>query len=133
MNLFKVSGIVMALGLLSACAMTPAEKAASEEAHRRAILNTQVSLAQQCSPKTAQLIAERPNIGVLSAKDQKAFNESYAKAVNNPAFQACYNLAWKSYREQNELQVAQMQLWNEANQFNWDNGFYFNEPFGFYY
>ena len=99
MKILKFSSLLIAGAILSACATTPAEKAAQQ----KQLLDTQVSLAQQCNPKTAELMAQLPAAQNLPEAEKKAFEKAYVKQVNNPVFQACYKMAWTSYKEQNQL------------------------------
>lgn len=133
MNKLKISGLIIAVGLLSACAQTPAEKAAEAKQHAQQLLQTQVSLAQECDPQAAALMAQLPTANTLPTAQKIVFEKEYYAKVNNPTFQACYNLAWKSYKEQNQLQIARMQEWNESQELDWDNGMFFNSPFGYYW
>lgn len=130
MNLMKLPTVGLALSLLTACALTPAQKAENAQEKAQQLLNTQISLAQECNPEAAKLMAQMPTANQLDPIQKKAFENSYTRHINNPAFKACYNLAWKSYQEQNQLQIAQMQAWDEANQLDWENGMFFNGPFG---
>lgn len=131
MKTLKISALFLSLSILTACALTPAQKAEQAKERAQKLLDTQVSLAEQCDPKAAQLMAEMPNANQLAPAKKAAFEKNYTARINNPTFQACYNMAWKSYREQNQLEIAQMQAWDEANELNWDNGFFFNGPWGF--
>lgn len=130
MKIVKISALLLSVSLLAACALTPEQKAAQAKERAQQLLDTQVSLAEQCDPTAAKLMAEMPTANQLAPAQKKAFERNYTKRVNNPAFKACYNLAWKSYQEQNQLQIAQMQAWNEANELDWENGYFFNGPFG---
>lgn len=132
MKVLKISSLVAAIALLSACAQTPAEKAAEAKEHAQQLLQTQISLASQCDPQAAALMEELPTANSLSPAEKAIFEKEYVAKINNPTFQACYNMAWKSYREENQLKVAQMQEWNEAQELDWDNGMFFNGPFGYW-
>ncbi|HIW07007.1 MAG TPA: hypothetical protein H9889_06740 [Candidatus Ignatzschineria merdigallinarum] len=129
----KLSALVLSLGILAACAMTPAEKAAQAQERAQQMLDTQVSLAQQCSPEAAQLMKEMPNANKLSETQKKVFEQKYVKAVNNQAFQACYNMAWKDYREQNAMQAEQMAVWANTDANAWNDGFFYDNPFAWDY
>lgn len=120
----KISALVLTVGVLAACAITPAQKAARAKEQAQQMLDTQVSLAAQCSPKAAELMKEMPNANQLTQAQQKQFEAQYEAAVNNPVFQSCYNMAWKGYQEQNEMQAEQMAAWA-----NVDNGMFFGGPF----
>ncbi|ELV07601.1 Hypothetical protein F387_01405 [Wohlfahrtiimonas chitiniclastica SH04] len=127
MKILKFSSLLIAGAILSACATTPAEKAAQQ----KQLLDTQVSLAQQCNPKTAELMAQLPAAQNLPEAEKTAFEKAYVKQVNNPVFQACYKMAWTSYKEQNQLEIARMQAWDAENAWDWDNGFFYNDPWAF--
>ncbi len=129
----RYTALAMTVSLLAACAVTPAEKAAQAEAQAQQMLDTQVALAEQCSPQAAELMRQMPTANQLPGSEKKIFEAKYMAAVENPVFQACYNMAWKDYREQNEMQAQQMAAWTEASDAAWDNGFFFNGPFGWYY
>lgn len=130
MSVTKLSTIVLALSILTACAVTPEQKAAQAKERAQQLLNTQVALAEECNPETAKLMAQMPTVNQLDPVQKKAFENSYTRHINNPAFKTCYNLAWKSYQAQNQVQIAQMQAWDEANALDWENGMFFNDPFG---
>lgn len=130
MKILKISTLFLTISLLAACALTPEQKAAQAQERAQKLLDTQVSLAQQCNPKTAQLIAEMPQANQLTPAQKTVFERNYTRSVNNPAFKACYNLAWKSYQEQNQLEIAKMQAWDEASELDWNGGFFFDQPFG---
>lgn len=132
-NTMKLSALILSVGILAACAMTPAEKAAQAQERAQQMLDTQVSLAQQCSPEAAALMKEMPNANKLPEAQKKAFEAKYVKAVNNQAFQACYNLAWKDYREQNAMKAEQMAVWANTDTNAWNDGFFFDSPFAWDY
>lgn len=132
MNILKASGLALAISLLCSCALTPAEKAAEAKEHAEQLLNTQISLARECDPQAASLMAQLPTANNLSPAEKKEFEANYDAHIKNPTFQACYSLAWKSYQEQNQLEIARMQEWDEANEFNWDNGMFFDGPYSYW-
>ncbi|WP_392559701.1 hypothetical protein [Orbus mooreae] len=132
MKILKMSGLVAAIALLSACAQTPAEKAAEAKEHAQQLLETQITLANECDPQAATLMQQLPTANSLPAAQKIMFEKEYYAKINNPTFQACYNLAWKSYKEENQLKIARMQEWNEAQELDWDNGMFFNGPFGYW-
>ncbi len=129
----KLTTLLLACGVVAACAVTPAEKAAEAKARAEQMLQTQVSLASQCSPQAAELMQEMPQANSLSSAEKRVFEAKYVSAVNNPVFQACYKMAWENYREENAMQAEQMAAWEEADNAAWDDGFFFNGPFGWYY
>ncbi len=129
----KLSALLLSLGVLAACAMTPEERAAETQRRAQQMLETQVSLAQECSPEAAQLMKEMPNANKLSETQKRVFEEKYVKAVDDKAFQACYNMAWKDYREQNALQAEQMAVWANTDTNAWNDGFFFDNPFAWDY
>lgn len=113
-------------GTISGCALTPQQKAeqARERAEKR--LELQVSLAEQCDPTAARLMAQLPTTGNMPAAQKAAFDKSYEAKVNSPVFQSCYNMAWKSYQEQNQLNLERQE--NMELQLDGENPFW-NEPF----
>ncbi|RKS87487.1 hypothetical protein DES39_0721 [Orbus hercynius] len=134
MNLLKVSGLIVTVGLLTACTtQTPAEKEAESKAHAQQLLDMQIRLAKQCDPQIAQMMAQLPTVNELPAESRKQFEKNYNKRFHNPVFQACYSLAWKSYKELNQLEITRMQAWREANQLNWESGFFYNGPYSYWY
>lgn len=131
MNILKTSSLILAACLLCSCALTPEQKAARAKERAQELLNTQISLAKECSPQAAQLMAQMPTANELSPAAKQQFEANYNAQINNPTFQSCYKLAWQSYKEQNQLQIARMQEWDEANELDWENGMFFNGPFGY--
>ena len=129
-KMMKFSALALAVGLLTACAVTPAERSAEAQAKAQQMLDTQVSLAAQCSPQAAALMKEMPNVDQLNSTERKIFDAKYTNAIDNQVFQACYNMAWKGYREQNQMQAEQMAAWADADD-AMDNGMFFNGPFGY--
>jgi hypothetical protein len=94
---------------LTACATTPEQKAAREQAQRRYEQDLQVSLAAECDPETAKLMRKQfeqaEQVGAPSA-EQKAFRLKYIDKVSDPMFQACYKMAWQNYISQQQLREA---------------------------
>lgn len=127
-SMMRVALLSCAVMFLAACAVTPAEKAAEAKEQAAQMLDTQVALASQCSPQAAELMKEMPNAAHLTAAERKVFEAKYVAAVNNPLFQSCYNMAWKDYREENQMQAEQMAAWANADA-AWDNGMFFDGPF----
>lgn len=111
-NIFIFSALC---AVLTSCAVTPQEKAQER-------LNFQVSLARQCDPIAADLMAKLPKISTLDKQQRASFDKEYQERVNNPTFQSCYNMAFKSYSEQQQLNLQQMEWDSEAGYFN-------NQPF----
>lgn len=96
---------VACIGLLAACAMTPQQRAAYEAAREREMKRTAVALAAQCDRRAAELIAlqQEDYLGVPDVQKGK-LRQEYARKVAEPAFQACYRMAWENlvYRERLE-------------------------------
>ncbi len=115
MKKINLCGIAVISTILAACAITPQEKAQER-------LDFQVNLAQQCDPIAAELMAKLPKISTLDKQQRAAFDKEYQERVNNPTFQSCYNMAFKSYSEQQQLNLQQMEWNSEA-------GFFNNQPF----
>lgn len=132
MNILKVSSLVLTIGLLCSCTLTAAEQAAQARERAEQLLDTQIALARECDPQAAALMAQLPTVNNLSPAEKKEFEANYNAHINNPTFQACYNLAWKSYKEQNQLEIARMQEWDEASELNWDNGLFFDGPYSYW-
>ncbi|WP_373819486.1 hypothetical protein [Glaesserella sp.] len=120
MNVLKVTCLISGI-LLTACALTPEQKAEREAKRIRAEQELQVQLAKQCDPETAELIHEQynPPLSRTAAEEQR-FNQRYAEKVNNPVFQACYHLAWQNHKAQEELQSMRNYYDND---FRWRFGF----------
>lgn len=109
MKLVRTISMVMATLVLTACAMTPEQKAEREAKRVRAEQALQVKLAKQCDLETAELIDEQFNPPLSrTEKEQQVFEKRYTEKVNNPVFQACYKLALENYKAQEELQYMRM-------------------------
>lgn len=131
MKILSVSALFLSLTVLSGCALTPAEQAAQAKERAQQLLATQIKLAEQCDPQTAALMRQMPTADQLPPAQRNAFDKDYTAHINNPTFQACYNMAWKTYRQQNQLEIERMQAWDENNTLDWNNGIFFDSPFGF--
>lgn len=109
MSPIRASLMLCIVVTLSACATTPEQKAAREQAQRRYEQNLQVSLAAECDPETAKLMRKQfeqaEQVGTPSA-EQKAFRLKYIDKVSDPMFQACYKMAWQNYISQQQLREA---------------------------
>lgn len=109
MSPIRASLMLCIVATLAACATTPEQKAAREQAQRRYEQNLQVSLAAECDPETAKLMRKQfeqaEQVGVPSA-EQKAFRLKYIDKVSDPMFQACYKMAWQNYISQQQLREA---------------------------
>ena len=118
-NLFCLTATCV---FLAACAMTPEQKAerAQEKAKKRLAL--QVQMAQQCDPVAAKLMSQLPTISQLPPAQRTQFDQQYEARVNNPTFQSCYNMAFKAYNEQQQLNLAELEWDTDAGWFN-------NSPF----
>lgn len=113
--------------LLSACALTPEQKA--EQAHKQKLYeqNLQVSLASQCDKDTAELMRQQFNQPInWTEADKKAFQLKYIDKVSEPMFQACYKMAWQNYISQQRLR--QMRDWYDDDWLWGRRGFY-RHPF----
>lgn len=102
--------VVIFIVNLTACTLSPAQKATWAEKRLRAEQSLQVNLAKQCDVETANLMAEQFNLPLSRTdlllrtdKEQKQFEQRYVEKVNNPMFQACYKLAWQNYKAQEEI------------------------------
>lgn len=108
----------MAALILSACALTPEQQRAREQAHLQFQQQLQVSLARQCDPATAELWQQsfqQPEN--QSAEAKKAFQLKYIEKSSDPIFKACYQMAWQNHATQQRLR--QMRDWYE-----WQHDFY---------
>ncbi|WP_373766460.1 hypothetical protein [Glaesserella sp.] len=105
MKLIKTAFVFSMISVLSACALTPEQKAEREAKRIRAEQALQVKLAKQCDVETAELIHEYYNPPLSrTAEEEKRFNQRYTDKVNNPMFQACYKLALQHHHAQEEIQ-----------------------------
>lgn len=118
MNKLSVFGLIFSCTVLTACAITPQEKAAhaKEKAERRLAL--QVKMAEQCDPIAARLMQELPTASQMTPANRAKFNQQYQARVNNPTFKACYNMAFQSYNEQQQLNLEQLEWDTNAGWFN---------------
>ncbi len=109
MSPIRASLMLCIVAALTACATTPEQKAAREQAQRRYEQDLQVSLAAECDPETAKLMRKQfeqaEQVGTPSA-EQKAFRLKYIDKVSDPMFQACYKMAWQNYISQQQLREA---------------------------
>ena len=109
MSPIRASLMLCIVATLAACATTPEQKAAREQAQRRYEQNLQVSLAAECDPETAKLMRKQfeqaEQVGAPSA-EQNAFRLKYIDKVSDPMFQACYKMAWQNYISQQQLREA---------------------------
>ncbi|OAM28436.1 hypothetical protein A7P95_05575 [Eikenella longinqua] len=104
--------------LLAGCAMTPQQRAAYEAAREREMKQTAVALAAQCDRRAAQLIALQQEDYLGVPDEQKAkLRLEYADKVSEPAFQACYRMAWENlvYRER----LAQLERRERRRELEW--------------
>ena len=85
-------------------------------------LALQVQMAQQCDPVAAKLMSQLPTISQLPPAQRTQFDQQYEARVNNPTFQSCYNMAFKAYNEQQQLNLAELE-WDT------DAGWFYNSPF----
>lgn len=110
---------------LTACALTPEEKAEREAQRIRAEQQLQVNLAKQCDVETAELMNQKFNPPISQTdEEKKVFEEKYAEKVNNEMFQACYKMALQNYKTQEELR--------QMRQHYYDNDFRFSLGVGYW-
>ncbi|OOH89764.1 hypothetical protein BMT54_05600 [Pasteurellaceae bacterium 15-036681] len=107
MKALKTLVVVSVAFALTACALTPEQKAEREAKRVRADQAFQVKLAKQCDAETADLMYQHfnPPLTARSDKAQKEFEQNYTAKVNNPVFQACYKLALENYQAQEEINM----------------------------
>ncbi len=115
--------VLVCMLALGACALTPEQKAAQAKAREEERLQMQLSLASQCDPATAQLMAKLPSSWDLPKAQKEAFDQEYESKINNPVFQACYKMAWQAYVAQARLEQAR---YHEMMM----DDMYWNRPFG---
>lgn len=99
---------------LTACALTPAQKAAQEARRIKAQQALQVDLAKQCDTETAELMQQQFNPPIGQTEKEKAdFEKRYVEKVNRPLFQACYKMALQNYQAQQALEEMQDRYWRD--------------------
>lgn len=105
--------------LLSACALTPEERAAQEAARKRAQQELQIQLAAQCNPETANLMRQQfSETEPANETEKQDFRLRYIEQINDPMFQACYKMAWQNHIAQQQLkQMERAYFWYEHNLF----------------
>ncbi|MDH2997386.1 hypothetical protein A1D22_00175 [Pasteurellaceae bacterium LFhippo2] len=110
MKILKTALVISTIFSLTACALTPEQKAQREAKRVRAEQALQVKLAKQCDAETADLLHQQfnPPLTARSEQAQKEFDKNYEEKVNNPVFQACYKMALQNYQAQEELQMMRM-------------------------
>lgn len=110
--------ILTASVLLSACALTPEQRAEREAAQKRYEQELQVSLAAQCDLETADLMRQQFDQSKTFAdeKTKQDFRVRYVEKINNPLFQSCYRMAWQNY-------MAQQRLSRLERLYDWDRRF----------
>lgn len=120
MKLLIKSILIGSAFLLSACALTPEQKAAQDAKRIRAEQALQVHLAKQCDVETAELLEQQFNPPLSQTEKQKqAFEQRYTEKVNNPMFQACYKMALENYKTQEELDYMRMRYRMESFPWGW--------------
>lgn len=102
----KVCWCSIMLGL-TACALTPEQRAAQQAAEWRVQQQLAVSLAAQCDPAAARLMQAQMQ---ADSAQNAAEAEAYRQTVGNPVFQRCYQLAWENHLNQVRLQAADQAL-----------------------
>ena len=106
---------------LTACALTPEEKAKREAEQQRAQQELQIHLASQCDTETANLMRqhfENKDKVWENEEEQQTFRLQYLEKINNPLFQSCYKMAWQNYISQRQLErIERDYLWYEHDLF----------------
>ena len=112
---------------LTACALTPEQRAAREaEAKRREQL-LQIRLAEQCDADTAKLMRQQFFGTPANEAARREERLQYLDKINNPMFQSCYRMAWQNHLAQQELRYMQSYYhWREPYYYPW------YRPFGFW-
>lgn len=113
----KIISCIAVLVLLTACALTPEQKAKQIEAQKRAEQDLQVQLAAQCDMETAQLLKQQfEQAHFTNEQERQDFRIRYVEKVNDPLFQSCYRLAWQNYI--NEQRLSRLERY-----YDWDRRF----------
>ena len=126
---------VLVLCLLSACAVTPEQRAQQQAQAQREQQVLAAALAEQCDPEAAALMRQQAaDREFLTAAASAALAEQYRQKMSNPLFQSCYRLAWENHLNQARLQaVQQMHMRDRMNDMlaypAWCQGFRHGRPF----
>ncbi|MBR6026469.1 MAG: hypothetical protein IK065_02595 [Neisseriaceae bacterium] len=117
MKSYVISIVLIATFILSACAITPEQRAAREEAQRRAARALEINLAEQCDPDVASVMRQIDELkdsssnmqDMLVAENKKLYelNQRYQEEINKPLFKNCYRMAWENYINQRRLEAAE--------------------------
>jgi hypothetical protein len=107
MAMKKLALMTIALITLSACALTPEQKVAREQAQAQERLRLQMLMAKQCDPETATLMEKLPHSWEMSEAEKKTFDAQYNEKINNPIFQSCYKMAWQAYINQANIELME--------------------------
>lgn len=120
MNISKLL-IICTVFSLTACALTPEQKAAQEAKRVRAEQALQVKLAAQCDREAAELLEQQFNPPLSQTEQEKqAFEKRYTEKMNHPMFQACYKMALENYKTQEELEYMRQRYYlDDFPRFGW--------------
>lgn len=109
--------------LLSACVLTPEQKAERAAAQKRYEQNLQISLAEQCDKETARLMREQLEQYPYDNEQKKQdFKLRYIEKINDPMFQSCYKMAWQNH-------ISQQHLREIRNRYYYDEWGFYRSPF----
>ncbi|QIW15599.1 hypothetical protein A4G20_04275 [Pasteurellaceae bacterium RH1A] len=99
---------------LAACSLTPEQQEAKRQRQIKASQDLSVALARQCDPEAADLLYQQYNPPLnQSDKEKAAFQQKLTQRLEAPVFKACYDLAWKSYKAQEELEQMRYQYYED--------------------
>ncbi|MBR7059212.1 MAG: hypothetical protein IKI22_01220 [Neisseriaceae bacterium] len=113
-----ISVIFIATFVLSACAITPEQRAAREEQQRRAARALEIHLAEQCDPQVASVMRQiddlkdslsntSDNLALAENKELDELSKRYQEEITKPLFHNCYRMAWENYINQRRLEAAE--------------------------
>ena len=109
---------IILIFVLSACATTPEQRAAREEAQKRAARALEINLAEQCDPQVATImrkidelkdsLSKESGDSPLAENNELAkLSQRYQEEITNPLFHNCYRMAWENYINQRRLEAAE--------------------------
>lgn len=110
---------------LTACTLTPEQRAERDARRLREAQALQITLAKQCDLETADLMYEQFNPPVSrTEKEEAVFKKRYTQKVNDPMFQACYKLAVENYKAQVQLEEIRQDYYYRRPFYPWHSCYY---------
>ncbi len=104
----RILWLISASLILSGCALTAEQRAAYAAERERERLQTELALAARCDPELARLAALRhEGYPDLSEAQRRQAENDYNQRSTQPAFQACYRMAWENLRYQQRLDALE--------------------------